>query len=65
MEWQYYTNKAKRRKIDFLLKEAALTFANCANTPEARIQAQKEEQEILSKINKLDPHFAERCGYRS
>jgi hypothetical protein len=47
-----------------LLKEAALTFANCANTPEARSKAQEDEQEILSKINKLDPHFAERCGYK-
>ena len=65
MEWQYYTNKAKRRKIDFLLKEAALTFANCANNSKARIDAKKKEQEILSKINKIDPHFAESCGNRN
>lgn len=65
MEWQYYTNKSKKRKIDFLLKEAALNFANCENTSQARIKAQEQEKEILSQINKIDSHFAERCGYRS
>jgi len=63
MEWKYYTNKAVKRKIDNLLKEAAMLFANCEPTYEARQDALKREKEILSKINELDSHFAERCGY--
>tara|TARA_R110000822_G_scaffold59111_2_gene147695 strand:+ start:445 stop:642 length:198 start_codon:yes stop_codon:yes gene_type:complete len=65
MEWHYYTNKATKRKIDFLLEEAAIIFANCDNSYAAKKEAQEKEQEILSKINSLDPHFAESCGYRN
>jgi hypothetical protein len=63
MEWHYYTNKATKRKIDYLLFEAAKLFANCESTYEARQQALKKEQEYLKQIHDLDPHFAERCGY--
>jgi hypothetical protein len=64
MEWKYYTNKATRRKIDTLLQEAAMLFANCEPTRSAREEALKREREILSKVWDLDPHFAERCGYK-
>ena len=64
MEWKYYTNKSTKRKIDNLLQEAAGLFANCEPTYEARQQALKQEQEILKQIYDLDPHFAERCGYK-
>jgi hypothetical protein len=58
----YYTNPAKRRKIDRLLEEAASLFANCESTYEAREHAKRREKEILSEIAKIDRHFAERCG---
>ena len=64
MEWKYYTNKAIKRKIDHLLFEAAKLFANCESTYQARQEALKTEQEYLSQIYDLDPHFAERCGYK-
>jgi len=64
MEWKYYTNKAIRRKIDFLLKDMAMLFANCEPTLEARKKALEKEQEYLSKIHDLDSNFAERCGYK-
>ena len=63
MEWQYYNNKAKKRKIDFLLQEAAREFANCANTNQARHNAKQREKEILDEIATIDRHFAERCGW--
>lgn len=63
MEWHYYTNKSTKRKIDALLKNAAMLFANCEPTYEARQKALKKEQEYLKQIHDLDPHFAERCGY--
>jgi hypothetical protein len=63
MEWEYYTNKSKRRKIDNLLKEAAMLFANCEPSHAAREQAKLEEKEILDKIAKYDHHFAESCGW--
>ena len=65
MEWHYYTNKATRRKIDNLLKEAAMLFANCEPNYESRQQALQQEKVILAKIYELDPHFAERCGHQS
>lgn len=64
MEWKYYTNKAIRRKIDFILKDSATLFANCGPTLEDRKQALVKEQEYLSKIHELDSNFAERCGYK-
>jgi hypothetical protein len=64
MEWKYYTNKAIKRKIDHHLHQAAMIFANCESTKEARADALKKEQEILQEIYKLDPHFADRCGYK-
>lgn len=63
MEWHYYTNKSKKRRIDKLLKEAALLFANCEPTSEARREAREKEKEIISQIAKIDRHFAERCGW--
>jgi hypothetical protein len=42
MEWHYYTNKAKKRRIDELLKDAAALFANCEQTLEARREAREE-----------------------
>jgi hypothetical protein len=63
MEWEYYTNRSKRRKIDFLLHEAATLFANCDNTMSARIEAKRKEQGILNEIAKYDRHFAESCGW--
>ena len=60
---QYYTNPAKRRKIDHLLAECASLFANCDSTYSARQQAKYKEQEILAGIAKLDLHFAIQCGY--
>lgn len=65
MEWHYYTNKATKRKIDFLLEEAAIIFANCGNSYKEKIEAQKKEKEILLKINSLDSHFADLCGHRN
>ena len=64
MEWHYYTNKAKKRRIDLLLQEAAMLFANCEPTYQSRQEALKKEQEYLSQIYDIDPHFAERCGYK-
>jgi hypothetical protein len=61
---QYYTNPAKRRKIDFLLAECASIFANCDSTYAARQQAKYKEQELLGQIAKLDYHFAIQCGYQ-
>jgi pectin methylesterase-like acyl-CoA thioesterase len=63
LSMQYYTNPAKRRKIDFILEECASLFANCDSTYEARQQAKYKEQELLSEIAKLDLHFAIQCGY--
>ena len=60
---QYYTNPAKRRKIDFILAECASLFANCDSTYAARQQAKYKEQELLGQIAKLDYHFAIQCGY--
>jgi len=60
---QYYTNPAKRRKIDFILAECASLFANCDNSYAARQQAKYKEQELLAEIAKLDHHFAIQCGY--
>jgi hypothetical protein len=64
MEWKYYTNKSIKRRIDRHLHDAAMLFANCEPTADARKEALKQEQEHLSKIYDLDPHFAERCGYK-
>jgi RecB family exonuclease len=63
MEWEYYTNNSKRRRIDNLLMEAANLFANCEPTTEARREAQEKEKEILERIAKLDRHFAAQCGW--
>jgi hypothetical protein len=63
MEWHYYTNKAKKRKIDELLKEASCLFMNCGPTAFDRAEAQEKEKEIISQIAKIDRHFAERCGW--
>ena len=63
MEWQYYTNKAKKRKIDRILHEMAMLFANCENTPEARQAAKQQEIELLNQIATIDVHFAESCGW--
>ena len=60
---QYYTNPAKRRKIDFILAECASLFANCGSSYAERQQAKYKEQELLAKIAKLDIHFAIQCGY--
>jgi pectin methylesterase-like acyl-CoA thioesterase len=63
LSMQYFTNPAKRRKIDFILEECASLFANCDSTYEARQQAKYKEQELLAEIAKLDLHFAIQCGY--
>ena len=60
---QYYTNPAKRRKIDFLLAQCASLFANCDSTYKARQEAKYKEQELLGEIAKIDRHFAIQCGY--
>lgn len=60
---QYYTNPAKRRKIDFILAECASLFANCGSSYAERQQAKYKEQELLGQIAKLDLHFAIQCGY--
>ena len=60
---QYYTNPAKRRKIDFLLAECASLFANCDSTYQARQEAKYKEQSILAEIAKIDYHFAIQCGF--
>jgi hypothetical protein len=65
MEWQYYTNKAKRRKIDELLFQAAMLFANCPPNNKARQVAKLREQEIINEIAKYDTHFATSCGWRN
>ena len=61
---QYYTNPAKRRKIDFILQECASLMANCDSNYAARQQAKYKEQELLAQIAKLDYHFAIQCGYQ-
>jgi len=61
---QYYTNPAKRRKIDFILEECASLFANCGNSYAERQQAKYKEQELLAEVAKLDHHFAIQCGYQ-
>jgi len=63
MEWEYYTNPSKRRRIDRLLLDAANLFANCEKSEEARRLAQEKEKEILEQIAKLDRHFAAQCGW--
>ena len=60
---QYYTNPAKRRKIDFILEECATLMSNCEHTYNARQQAKYKEQELLGDIAKIDLHFAIQCGY--
>ena len=60
---QYYTNPAKRRKIDFILEECASLMANCESDYNSRQQAKYKEQELLLEISKIDLHFAIQCGY--
>ena len=60
---QYYTNPAKRRKIDFILEECATLMANCKADYNSRQQAKYKEQELLGEIAKIDLHFAIQCGY--
>ena len=60
---QYYTNPAKRRKIDFILEECATLMANCESDYNSRQQAKYKEQELLGEIAKIDLHFAIQCGY--
>ena len=60
---QYYTNPAKRRKIDFILEECASLMANCESDYNSRQQAKYKEQELLFEISKIDLHFAIQCGY--
>ena len=60
---QYYTNPAKRRKIDFILEECATLMANCNSDYNSRQQAKYKEQELLGEIAKIDLHFAIQCGY--
>ena len=60
---QYYTNPAKRRKIDFILEECATLMANCNSDYNSRQQAKYKEQELLGDIAKIDLHFAIQCGY--
>jgi hypothetical protein len=62
-DMQYYTNPAKRRKIDFILEECATIMSNCEGTYQARQQAKYKEQELLGEIAKIDLHFAIQCGY--
>ena len=64
MEWQYYTNKAKRRRIDDLLKAASILFMNCGPTPSDHREAAEKEKEIINQIAHIDRHFAERCGWK-
>lgn len=65
MEWHYYTNKAKKRKIDELLKRAAMLFMNCGPTAADRKEALEQEKELINQIAKIDRHFAERCGWQA
>jgi septal ring factor EnvC (AmiA/AmiB activator) len=62
-DMQYYTNPAKRRKIDFILEECATLMSNCEASYQARQQAKYKEQELLGEIAKIDLHFAIQCGY--
>lgn len=62
-DMQYYTNPAKRRKIDFILEECATLMSNCEASYNARQQAKYKEQELLGEIAKIDLHFAIQCGY--
>lgn len=64
MEWEYYTNPSKRRKINNLLRDAASLFANCDSNLAARNEAKQKEKEILDSIAKLDRHFAAQCGWK-
>jgi hypothetical protein len=60
---QYYTNPAKRRKIDFILEECATLMANCDSDYHSRHRAKYKEHELLGEIAKIDLHFAIQCGY--
>ena len=63
MTWKYYTNKAIRRKIDYLLADASRIMMYADHTPEGKREAITKEKAIIEEIAKLDIHFARRCGY--
>lgn len=58
----YYTNKAVKRKIDYLLWQMACEFANVGkdSTFEEHTRALRKEQEFMDEIKKLDPNFEKR-----
>ena len=64
METSRYTRCAKcRRNIDIYLEAAAKLYMYIDHTVEAKEKAKIEENELLNKIAKIDPGFAEKCGW--
>jgi len=63
MEWEYYTNRSKQRKIDNLLQQAATLFANCDNTHDARVTAKNAEIARLQIILAYGDQFDVMDGY--
>lgn len=58
-EIKYRTNRAIRRKIDFILHEMAMLFANTGtdSTLAEMREAYRREQELMDEIKGLDPNF--------
>jgi hypothetical protein len=64
METSRYARCIKCRKnIDLYLKAAANIYMYVDHTPEAKKEAKLQEMELLNKIAKIDPGFAEKCGW--
>lgn len=58
----YFTNKAVRRRIDYLMREMAMLFANTGkdSTHEEIKNALRKEQDYMDQIKALDPNFEKR-----
>ena len=58
----YNTNKAIKRKIDYIMFQMASLFANVGkdSTLEEHITALRKEQDMMDELKKLDPNFEKR-----
>jgi len=66
METSRYLRCRKcRRNIDLYLEAAGRLYMYIDHTPEAKKEAKIQEIELLNKIAKIDPGFAEKCGWLS
>tara|TARA_R110001599_G_scaffold236499_1_gene435738 strand:- start:526 stop:735 length:210 start_codon:yes stop_codon:yes gene_type:complete len=62
---RYARCKKCRRNIDLYLEAAARLYMYIDHTPKAKKEAKLKEIELLNKIAKIDPGFAEKCGWLS